>query len=319
MALLVFGLAFSNPLNAQQKEGLRDQVLAQEDVLFFSYFKGNGEDGLHLAYSEDGYQWNTLNDDESFLKPEVGESVLMRDPCILYGPDKLFHMVWTSGWNERGIGYARSKDLVNWSEQMYIPVMQHEENALNCWAPEIFYDDVKEEFLIIWSTTISGQFPKTSATGGNKYNHRMYALSTPDFSNFSQARLFYDHGFNVIDGSIFKLGEKDYILFLKDETKLPEAEKNIRWAKAEQIGGPYSSPSEAITGDYWAEGPTCIKTGEKYIVYFDKYEQGSMGAVESIDLINWKDISDRISFRGGVRHGTVFRVPFDIAQELIHP
>ena len=28
-----------------------------DEVLLFSYFKGNGEDGLHLAYSRDGLQW----------------------------------------------------------------------------------------------------------------------------------------------------------------------------------------------------------------------------------------------------------------------
>lgn len=319
IALLVFGLAFSCSVNAQHKEVLQDQVLAGEDVLFFSYFKDNGEDGLHLAYSEDGLQWNTLNDDESFLEPEVGESMLMRDPCILYGPDKLFHMVWTSGWNEHGIGYAHSADLVNWSEQLYIPVMKHEEKALNCWAPEIVYDHIKEQYLIFWSTTISDQFQETRGSGGNKYNHRMYAVSTRDFSSFSETKLFYDYGFNVIDGSIFILGKKDYIMFIKDETKVPEAEKNIRWARAEHLDGPYSLPSGPITGDYWAEGPTCIKVGEKYLVYFDKYRLGSMGAVESMDLIHWKDISDQITFNGGVRHGTVFKVPFDIAQELIHP
>ena len=26
----------------------------------FAYFKGNGEDGLHLAESQDGYVWKTL-------------------------------------------------------------------------------------------------------------------------------------------------------------------------------------------------------------------------------------------------------------------
>ena len=35
--------------------------LAQEESLF-SYFTGNGEDGLHLAYSHDGLTWETLND-----------------------------------------------------------------------------------------------------------------------------------------------------------------------------------------------------------------------------------------------------------------
>jgi len=290
---------------------------AQNEILFFSYFKGNGEDGLHLAYSEDGYKWNTLKDDQSFLQPEIGESKLMRDPCIIYGPDKKFHMVWTTGWKEKGIGYANSKDLISWSDQIYIPVMSHEGNAQNCWAPEIAYDDVKDQFLIFWSTTIPGRYPETDMSNGNGRNHRMYSITTKDFKSFSETKLFYDHGFNVIDGSILKLKDQDYIMFIKDETKFPKTEKNIRWTKATSIEGPYSKPSEAITGDYWAEGPTCLKVGDKYIVYFDKYRKGSMGAVESKDLKNWTDISDQISFTGGVRHGTVFKVPGKIAKKLI--
>ncbi len=42
-----------------------------------------------------------------------------------------------------------------------------------------------------------------------------------------------------------------------------------------------------------------------------------MGAVESTDLKNWKDISNKISFTGGVRHGTVFKVPHKLAKKLI--
>lgn len=290
---------------------------AQKSALFFSYFKGNGEDGLHLAYSIDGYKWNTLKQDESFLKPVVGESVLMRDPCIIYGPDKRFHMVWTSGWGEKGIGYANSKDLVNWSQQIYIPVMKHEDKALNCWAPEITYDKKKKQYLIFWSTTIPGRFAETDNTGDKQYNHRMYYTTTKDFQTFADTKLFYDHGFNVIDGSILRLKKDKYIMFLKDETKRPTPEKNIRYAFASNIEGPYTKPSEAITGDYWAEGPTCLKINGKYIVYFDKYRKVKMGAVESTNLVDWTDISDKISFTGGVRHGTVFRVPMKLAKELI--
>ncbi len=101
----------------------------------FSYFKGNGEDGLHLATSKDGLVWTALNHDSSLLRPQVGKEKLMRDPCILEGKDGYFHMVWTASWKDKGIGYARSRDLINWSEQQFIPVMAQEPNALNCWAP----------------------------------------------------------------------------------------------------------------------------------------------------------------------------------------
>lgn len=53
----------------------------------FSYFTGNGEDGLHLAYSRDGYAWTALNDGRSFLRPTAGKDRLMRDPSVTRGPD----------------------------------------------------------------------------------------------------------------------------------------------------------------------------------------------------------------------------------------
>ena len=74
-------------------------------------------------------------------------------------------MVWTVSWNERGIGYANSEDLMNWSEQQYIPVMHHEPGARNCWAPELYYDMDSKEYMIYWATTIIGKYPETDTPG----------------------------------------------------------------------------------------------------------------------------------------------------------
>ena len=153
---------------------------------------GNGEDGLHLATSNDGLKWEALNDNKSYLTPAVGEDKLMRDPCIISGPDGKFHMVWTVSWKEKGIGYASSNDLTHWSEQQFIPVMEHEPTAKNCWAPEVFWDESSNQYLIFWSTTIPGRFPETEKTGDDKYNHRMYYVTTKYFINFSETKLFYD-------------------------------------------------------------------------------------------------------------------------------
>ena len=100
----------------------------------FSYFVDNGEDGLHLLSSRDGLEWTTLNGGRSFLYPAVG-SRLMRDPSITRGPDGTFHLVWTTGWWDTGIGIAHSKNLVDWSAQKYLPVMADTPEARNCWAP----------------------------------------------------------------------------------------------------------------------------------------------------------------------------------------
>ena len=238
----------------------------------------------------------------------------MRDPCIIRGADGLFHMVWTVSWNDKGIGYASSKDLIKWSEQRYIPVMQHEDSARNCWAPEITYDKKSKQYMIYWATTISGIYysdPKVE----NGYNHRMYYVLTKDFKKFTETRLLYDMGFNVIDATIVP-DENRFVMFLKDETRNPP-QKNIRVATSKKLNEDYSDPSPPITGNYWAEGPTTVRLSGKWIVYFDKYRDHMYGAVQSSDLINWKDISDQIALPRGIRHGTIFSVTKDEFEKLL--
>ena len=279
---------------------------AQTPVYMFSYFKNNGQDGLHLAYSRDGYKWTALKKDESFLTPTAGKDKLMLDPCVIRGADSRFHMVWTVSWNEKGIGYASSADLVNWSEQKYIPLMEHVD-ALNCWAPEITYDPKKKQYMIYWATTIPGKYPETDSSGDGKYNHRMYYVFTKDFKTFTRPEVLYDKGFTVIDATI-RSRNGQYVMFLKDETKLPRAEKNIKVATSKNIHTGYSASSAPITGKYWAEGPTVLLKGKEWIVYFDKYRDHRYGAVSSTDLKTWTDISDKIQMPGGIRHGTVFTI-----------
>ncbi len=275
-------------------------------VYMFSYFKDNGEDGLHLACSYDGYSFTALKHDSSFLTPVISKDKLMRDPCIIRGADGKFHMVWTVSWNAKGIGYASSSDLVHWSEEEYIPVMEHEDSAQNSWAPEITYDVKNKYYMIYWATSIPGRFMQGDTAKDIKYNHRIYYVTTKDFKTFSKTKLLYDKGFSVIDATIQKNGKK-YIMFLKNETKKPP-EKNIRTATSKSLTGNYSNASAPITSNYWAEGPTAIKIGENWIVYFDKYVDHTYGAVTSTDLVHWKDVSDKINFPKGTRHGTVFAI-----------
>ena len=293
-----------------------------DEHLLFAYFKGNGEDGLHLAHSRDGLSWKALRDDSSFLKPTAGRDKLMRDPSVLLGPDKTFHMVWTVSWRERGIGYASSKDLINWSEQKYLPVMEHEPGALNCWAPELLYDEARREYLIFWATTIPGRFPETDGQdargqGAVGWNHRIYFVRTKDFKSFSKAALLYEHGFNVIDAAIVRDGRR-YVMLLKDETNKPfKPQKNIRLAFGQKAEGPYTTPTEPITGAYWAEGPTAVKVGTRWFVYFDKYTEKKYGLLASPDWKTWTDMSDQLSMPKGMRHGTVFRAPAKVVKALL--
>jgi len=293
------------------------QSKGQEQVYLFSYFTDNGQDGLHLAYSHDGLKWEALKDGKSLVAPTVGNDKLMRDPYILQGKDGLFHMVWTSSWKDRQIGYASSKDLINWSDQKAIPVMAKEPTAKNCWAPEMVYDPQNKNYIIFWATTIPRRHTDVASSESEKgLNHRMYCTTTSDFQNFSPTKIFFNPNFSVIDATILPKGKAFYML-LKNENSNPP-EKNIRITQSKHASGPYPiEVSATITGKYWAEGPTALEVGDFVYVYFDKYMEHKYGAVRSKNMKDWEDVSDKVSFPDGVRHGTAFKVSNEIFKNLI--
>ena len=276
----------------------------QPGAYLFSYFTGNGEDGLHFLSSSDGLQWSTLNGGRSFLAPQVG-SKLMRDPSIARGPDGTFHLVWTTGWWDKGIGVAHSKDLIEWSPQQFVPVMEHVPDARNCWAPEIFYDEDQKRFLIFWSTTKVRE-PDS--------DHRIYFVETKDFSTYSPAKLLYDDGFSVIDAFIVKPAPGRFTMVVKDERALPVPKKHLRVAEATRADGPYSSASAPISVD-WVEGPSVLARNGGWTVYYDEYTRKKYGALHSDDLKTWRPV-EGLSFPAGVRHGTAFEVDRAIAARL---
>lgn len=312
----VFLLAFIFESCLSLDKAQMPSPIENQDVLLFSYFTSNGQDGYRLLSSLDGYHWFKVNKGKSFLKPVIGEFKLMRDPCIIKGKDDFFHLIWTTGWNGTEIGYSRSADLINWEPQRGLGVMDSFEGTLNSWAPELFYNQNDELYYIFWASTIPGKYPVTDDSGDNGYNHRIYYTTTSDFIEFNDTELFYDEGFNVIDNNISKLND-GFVMFLKNETKKPAAEKNLRVAFSQSITGPWSDPSEPIHGDYWAEGPSSIFFNDQWFVYFDRYAIHSMGLSTSLNLEKWVDESDRLQMPKGTRHGTVLKVSADQYKKLL--
>ena len=276
--------------------------------LFTSFYEP-ADKGLRMLYSYDGYKWNDL--DTVLLKPEVGNQKVMRDPSMVKGPDGTFHLVWTSSWRgDQGFGYASSKDLVHWGKQRFISVMQHEPTTVNVWAPELFYDDEQNQYIIIWASTIPGRFERGIEEDSN--NHRMYAVTTKDFTKFSDTKLFLDPKFSVIDAVIVKRAAKDYVLVLKDNTR---PERNIKVAFSDSPMGPWKDISRPFT-DNFTEGPSVVKVKDDWLIYYDSYRKKIYEASATKDFINFTNITGKVQVPEGHKHGTIVTVKRKFVKQL---
>lgn len=284
--------------------------VSKKDVYIFTSFREPATEGLYLAYSNDGYHWEDLKG--PYLKPKAGASKIMRDPSITRGKDGFYHMVWTTDWKGgNGFGYASSKDLIHWSEQEYIPVMAHEPDVVNVWAPEIFYDDEADRYIIIWASTIPFRFEKGIEDEYN--NHRMYYVTTKDFKTFSETKLFLDPGFSVIDCVIVKQQHNDYALIIKDNTR---PKRDLQVAFGTSPLGPFTNMTEPFSG-HLSEGPTVLKVNSKWLIYYDNYGEKNYKAVSTSDFKTFEDISSQIKLPEGHKHGTITTISKKILNGLI--
>lgn len=293
--LTLAALSFAVTLTASTAPGITN------NAYLFTSFRGNG-DGLHLAYSFDARKWKDLN--HVFLQPTVGAK-LMRDPHILPGPDGLYHMVWTSGWNDKGIGYASSKDLRAWSEQRFLPLMEKVAGAETCWAPELYYDETEKQYVIIWSSA-------APLPGFEKPQHRAYYSVTKDFEKFTAPKIFFDPGFNNIDTTLVRVGSK-YHIVLKETDDQPAGKWGpVHAAEADALLGPYQLlPTPIITNER-VEGPALVTIGDKTLLYVDYYVNHRYGVRETTDWKTWTDATKSASVVSGQRHGSILAVPANI-------
>ena len=283
---------------------------AQREVYVSTSFHEPATDGLRFIYSYDGWQWDSIPG--TWLKPEVGVQRVMRDPSIIRTPDGMFHLVWTSSWRgDRGFGYACSKDLKHWSEQRFIEVMT-DPQTVNVWAPELFWDDERQQAVIIWASCIPGKFPDGQEE--HKNNHRLYYTTTKDFKTFAPTKLMIDPGFSCIDATLVKRGKRDYVMVLKDNTR---PERDIKVAYSKSPYGPWSKASEPFTGKMM-EGPTTCKVAAGWLIYYDRYQLKDFGAHFTKDFVQFEDVSKKVKVPVLHKHGTIFRAPEQLVYNLLH-
>lgn len=290
--------------------------------IYFIHPNDQDVDGARIALSTDGITWRKVNDEKPVIVPVLTDEHKMRDPNTYFDSRTgIFHLVWTTGWKQKTIGYSTSKDLLNWSPQLEIPVGESINGCYLCWAPELFYDDIKDSIMVYWSTDrrIRGK--------------EAFYCMTKDFKSYTLPTVYFNPGYTVIDETIMKVDEGKYYMFFKDErvrfidTDNPTL--NIHYVYGPTPQGPWSPGPVEVDGvsqyisNVGCEGPTAIKIGSYYCVYFDFFNQfaNTYRMVRTQDLntttFPWergptlKLLSDDVTIVGdfSLSHGSVSEIP----------
>lgn len=292
----------------------------------FSHFKEkitpDGEQ-VYFALSKDGFNWHQLNGGEPILTSTMGEKgcrdievvrlknggfvVLTTDLSIAYRMDENYQVNWkkVNSTGSKCLCMWKSDDLITFSEQKRIYFGRDDFGCL--WAPEVFYDEIKDEYVIHWGSTVAE----------DNYTHMsIYCCTTKDFESFSEPKLFFTKDNEILDTHLVKI-DGTYHLFYKNAECPP---MNMH-ATSDKLYGPYEH--DKAFEDYMAtlsrpgsyEAPTTLILPDgRWCLMLDFFgcEKEKMGYVPFISSkpgdSNFKRADENFSFPYGFKHGGVIEI-----------
>jgi len=329
--VILLMLSFFTELLAQQSDNYKQFIIeGDKEVYMLTYFRQRyptrieiDSEGntvhvplpdpmliakLHIALSTDGLHWTPLNNNNPVWDNQ------MRDPYVRRDSAGLWRILSTGGGriSDRAIVgpgclYATSKDLINFQVEGTLTLMKdvrNEEGSLarNIWAPEWFYDEKNNEYMLYWSSSFENEGWKKS---------RLWYCKTNDWKTFTPAKLLFAPPYSVIDGTLQEY-EGTFYLFHKEEEfgELTGERRAIRLAISKNLEGPYTIVDGHLNQGQIVpvitEGPTVVKDLVRpgWLLYYDYCMTNRFGVSYSTDLIHWS-VEDNVNFPSEARHGCV--------------
>lgn len=240
-----------------------------KDHYLFAYFTGTSKEGqtIHLAVSEDGYNYTALRNNEPVIIPSKGVGNV-RDPYIWYSEQDNYYYIlatdldFTDGGgtysnNSQSFIIWRSKDLVNWYDETFIDVskMAHligdTRNMSAVWAPQVLWDGSAYVVYFTLACNATSWFDivylkTTDLMDPNAYYEFDYILGNGTGNGT-------DNGYGVIDADIIhNPGDGKYYLFYKTEcnghemgtTATGSSLKTIHYYVGDTPTGPFTNPGD---------------------------------------------------------------------------
>ncbi len=285
----------------------------------FCYFTGNEpeNESVHFALSTDGYNFTFLNKNRPVITQNLGRKCC-RDPYIFRGVDGVFHIIATDmrcydGWaNNTSMVVWDSDDLVNWKNERILDFSKYPETASanRVWAPQVVYDNERQEYMIYWS----------HSNADDDFATIPWYAYTKDFITLTtKPAVLFNPKSNLaaIDGDIIEHDGKFY-LFTADEEK-----DGICYCISEMPCGPYYEPenNKISLADTALEGHCIYKIlgTDKFVMIADQFKKGGYFMQESDDLIHFKKVDkEKISLDHlKPRHGSVMHITDEEYERLV--
>ncbi len=287
---------------------------------------------VHFAVSGDGYHWQALNGGRPILTCDKGDGgcrdieivrlneggfvLIATDLCIVRHMDENHNVDWKQ-LNHCGSKYLslwRSDDLFSFSDQELVFLGRNDFGCL--WAPEVFYDENNEEYLIHWGSTVHE----------DDFNHMsIYCCATKDFRTFTEPRLFFTKENEILDSHLVK-HDGVYHLFYKNSSN---PSMNLH-ATSDNMYGPYQNDEsfrrlmEALPQPGAYEAPTTLVLPDgRWCLMLDFFgcEKEKMGYVpflsEHVGSVTFTRADEAFSFPYGFKHGHAIEITNEEYEALL--
>ncbi len=293
----------------------------------FAHFKEkitpDGEQ-VYFGISRDGYNWEQINGANPILTASLGEKgcrdieivrlhtggfvILTTDLCIVYRMDEEYRVDWSKVNNtgSKCLRMWKTDDLINFSEEKLVYFGRDDFGCM--WAPEVFFDEENEEYLIHWGSTVKE----------TDYKHMsIYCSTTKDFETFSEPKLYFTKNNEILDSHIQKF-DGVYHLFYKNASNPP---MNMH-ATSNNLYGPfehdktfekYMDKEVYHPGSYEGVTSYVLPNGEWCLMLdFFGCEKEKMGYVPFVSSkagdMNFQRVPEQFSFPYGFKHGRVIEI-----------
>lgn len=293
------------------------KVKSKYGKYLFVYFVGNGEgeERLHFAVSENGYDFRPLNNNEAVITQTKGKKCV-RDPFVFRGQDGKAYIVGTDmrceeGWeSNHALVTWQSENLTDWTDETIIDIKDLGEkykNTTRAWAPQAMWDEKEKAYMLYWAHST-----KEHNTAG------MYYAYTKDMKKLiTEPKPLYCRDIQTIDGDIiYNEKENLYYLFFKHDE-----DQTIAYVTSENLKGPYEDKPVVVSlAPSGVEGSQMYRINgtDTYLLIMDEYGKGRFFMQQTEDFHNYIPVArEDYQMNFSPRHGSVMSITDEEYERLV--